>query len=154
MKITSRNCLGIAIYFLIFLFIINNIYFVENFKDSLDEVDGMNKKMDDMTEMEEETRMFCKLLRHDEDRVQLQELLNSRNQQFQDNWKKQNKIISDIKKKFIKLRLEKDGRNLVEYNSNKNKKSEEMKKRKVVLEKAKEVAESPYNLSVNINNNS
>ena len=154
MKITSRNCLGIAICFLIFLFIINNIYFVENFKDSLDEVDGMNKKMDDMTEMEEETRMFCKLLRHDEDRVQLQELLNSRNQQFQDNWKKQNKTINDIKKKFIKLRLEKDGRNLVEYNNNKNKKMEEMAKRKVVLDKAKDVADSPYNLSVNINNNS
>ena len=31
---------------------------------------------------------------------------------FQDNWQKQNKMINDIKKKFIKLRLEKDGRNL------------------------------------------
>ena len=98
--------------------------------------------------------MFCKLLRHDEDRVQMQDLLNSRNQQFQDNWKKQNKLIGDIKKKFIKLRLEKDGRNFIDFNDSRNDKTEEMNKRKQLVEKAKEIAESPYKLNLNINNNS
>ena len=74
------------------------------------------------------------------------------NQQFQENWKKQNKMISDIKNKFIKLRLKKDGRNFKEFNDDRNDKTSEMNKRKQVLNKAKEVAQSPYNLNVNFNN--
>lgn len=151
MKITRKELVIVA---LAILLLVNSFYRTEHFKDSLDDVDAMDKKMEEISDLEKETRMFCKLLRHDEDRVQMQDLLNSRNQQFQDNWKKQNKLIGDIKKKFIKLRLEKDGRNFMEFNDNRNDKTEEMKKRKQLVEKAKEIAESPYKLNLNINNNS
>ena len=152
MRITKKNCIGLVVLFLILILIVNNLYSVENFSDGLDDIDAMEKKMNQLDEVEQETRMFCKILRHDEDRVQLQDLLNARNQQFQDNWKKQNKMISDIKNKFIKLRLEKDGRNFKEFNDDRNERTTEMKKRKQVLNKAKEVAQSPYNLNVNFNN--
>lgn len=152
MRITKKNCIGLVVLFLILLLIINNLYRVENFSDGLDEIDAMEKKINQLDEVEKETRMFCKILRHDEDKVQLQDLLNARNQQFQDNWKKQNKMISDIKNKFIKLRLEKDGRNFKEFNDNRNDRTSEMNKRKQILNKAKEVSQSPYNLNVNFNN--
>jgi hypothetical protein len=152
MRITRKNCLGLVVLFLLILLVINNLYRIENFSDGLDNIDGMEKKMNQMDEIEQETRMFCKILRHDEDRVQLQDLLNARNKDFQKNWQKQNKIINDIKKKFIKLRLEKDGRNFIDFNDGRNERTGEMDKRKQILNKAKEVAQSPYNLNVNINN--
>ena len=152
MRITRKNCLGLVVLFLLVLLVINNLYRIENFADGLDNIDGMEKKMNQMDEIEQETRMFCKILRHDEDRVQLQDLLNARNKDFQKNWQKQNKMINDIKKKFIKLRLEKDGRNFIDFNDGRNERTEEMDKRKQILNKAKEVAQSPYNLNVNINN--
>tara|TARA_B100000674_G_C37596387_1_gene803227 strand:+ start:26 stop:499 length:474 start_codon:yes stop_codon:yes gene_type:complete len=152
--IKGRNGILVILILVILLFCVNNFFIRENFKDGLDDVDAMNKKMDEMTEMEKETRMFCKLLRHDEDREQLQDLLDSRNQEFQDNWQKQNKIVSDIKKKFIKLRLEKDGRNFKDFNDKRNMRLDENIKRKEVIKQAKKIAESPYNLAVNINNNS
>lgn len=151
MKITKKNLVIVA---LAILLLFNSFYRKEHFKDSLDDVDAMDKKMEEISDLEKETRMFCKLLRHDEDRAQMQDLLNSRNQQFQDNWKKQNKLIGDIKKKFIKLRIEKDGRNFIDFNDSRNDKTEEMNKRKQLVEKAKEIAESPYKLNLNINNNS
>ena len=155
MKNNIINNNKIVIVILIVLVLCLNRFFVrENFKDSLDSVESMNTKMDNMTSMEEETRMFCKLLRHDDTTEQMKDLLENRNQQFQENWKKQNKIISDIKKKFIKLRLEKDGRNFVEFNGKRNKKIDETLKRKAIIEKAKEVAEQPYNFNLNVNNNS
>jgi hypothetical protein len=145
----------IVILILIILLLCLNKFFIrENFKDSLDGVDSMDKKMDNMTSTEEETRMFCKLLRHDDTSEQMKDLLESRNQQYQDNWKKQNKLISDIKKKFIKLRLEKDGRNFVEFNDTRNDKLDENNKRKVLIEKAKIIAEDPYSVTLNVNNNS
>lgn len=148
------------VYLLILLFILISLFLdkkKENFnnsKSSLDNVDNMDLKMKEMSDLEEETRMFCKILRHDQDKEQLDDLINARSREFQENWKKQNKIINDIKKKFIKLRLEKDGRNLIDYNENRNNKKEEFSKRKKILEKAKKLADSPYNLSVNVNNNS
>ena len=152
MKIINKNKLCLIIFFLIALLIVNNLGVSENFKDNLDNVEGMEKKIDEMNDIEKETRMFCKILRQDEDKVQLKDLLDERNQQFQENWQKQNKTINDIKKKFIKLRLEKDGRNLIEYNDNRNNKNEQLKKRNIILEKSKKIANSPYNLNVNINN--
>jgi hypothetical protein len=145
----------IVIMILIILLLCLNKFFIrENFKNSLDEVDSMNKKMDDMTSTEEETRMFCKLLRHDDTSEQMKDLLESRNQQYQNNWKKQNKLISDIKNKFIKLRLEKDGRNFVEFNDTRNDKLDENIKRKTLIEKAKIISDEPYSFNLNINNNS
>ena len=152
MRITKKNCVGVIVLFLLVILLINNLYNIENFSDGLDEVDAMEKKMDELDEVEQETRMFCKILRHDEDRVQLQDLLTARNQQFQENWKKQNKMISDIKNKFIKLRLEKDGRNFKDFNDKRNDRTTQMNKRKQVVSKAKEIANSPYNLNLNINN--
>ena len=149
-----KNVLIVIVSLLILLFCINNFFLKETFESSLDSVDEMEKKMNELSDVEEETRMFCKILRHDEDKQQMKNLLENRNQQFQDSWKKQNKIISDIKKKFINLRLEKDGRNFVEFNDTRNKKSDENSKRKKIIEKAKQVANSPYNLNLNINNNS
>ena len=151
MRITRKNCLGLVILFLLVLLVVNNLYRIENFADGLDNIDGMEKKMNQMDEIEQETRMFCKILRHDEDRVQLQDLLNARNKDFQKNWQKQNKMINDIKKKFIKLRLEKDGKNFIDFNDGRNERTEEMNKRKQILNKAKEVAQSPI-FNVNINN--
>ena len=52
-------------------------------------------------------------------------------------------MINDIKKKFIKLRLEKDGKNFIDFNDGRNERTEEMNKRKQILNKAKEVAQSP-----------
>ena len=150
-----KNRVGVIIFVLISLLFFNynfNNNNLEKFKDSLDNIDGMEKKMDEMSELETETRMFCKILRHSEDKVQLQDLLSSRNIQFQDNWQKQNKMINNIKKKFIKLKLEKDGKNFIEYSDSRNDKTEQMEKRKQILNKAKDLAESPYNLNVNINN--
>ena len=150
-----KNRVGVIIFVLISLLFFNynfNNNKLEKFKDSLDNIDGMEKKMDEMSELETETRMFCKILRQDEDKVQLHDLLSSRNIQFQDNWQKQNKMINNIKKKFIKLKLEKDGKNFIEYNDSRNNKTEQMEKRKQILNKAKDLAESPYNLNVNINN--
>lgn len=152
--IKGRSGLLVILILIILLFCVNNFFLRENFKDGLDNVDAMSKKMDEMTETEKETRMFCKLLRHDEDREQLKDLLESRNQEFQDNWQKQNKMISDIKKKFIKLRLEKDGRNFKDFNDKRNNRLDENIKRKEVIKQAKKIAQSPYNLAVNINNNS
>ena len=154
MRITKKNCIGLVVLFLLALLVINNLYKIVNFSDGLDEVDAMEKKMNQLDELEQETRMFCKILRHDEDRVQLQDLLESRNKQFQENWKKQNKTISEIKNKFIKLRLEKDGRNFKDFNDKRNNRLDENIKRKEVIKKAKKIAQSPYNLAVNINNNS
>tara|TARA_B100000768_G_C11191902_1_gene337742 strand:+ start:184 stop:636 length:453 start_codon:yes stop_codon:yes gene_type:complete len=145
------------IYLLILLFILISLFLDkkhENFKNDLDNIDGMDLKMKEMSDLEEETRMFCKILRHDQGKNQLDNLLNSRNRVFQENWKKQNKTINDIKKKFIKLRLEKDGRNLIDYNNNRNQKKDEFSKRKKILKKAKQIADLPYNLKVNVNNNS
>ena len=81
MKITKKELVIIA---LAILLLVNSFYKTEHFKDSLDDVDAMDKKLEEISDLEKETRMFCKLLRHDEDRVQMQDLLNSRNQQFQD----------------------------------------------------------------------
>ena len=152
--IKGRSGLLVILILIILLFCVNNFFLRENFKDGLDNVDAMSKKMDEMTETEKETRMFCKLLRHDEDREQLKDLLESRNQEFQDNWQKQNKIVADIKKKFIKLRLEKDGRNFKDFNNKRNDRLDENIKRKEVIKQAKKISQSPYNLAVNINNNS
>ena len=152
--IKGRSGLLVILILIILLFCVNNFFLRENFKDGLDNVDAMSKKMDEMTETEKETRMFCKLLRHDEDREQLKDLLESRNQEFQDNWQKQNKIVADIKKKFIKLRLEKDGRNFKDFNDKRNNRLDENIKRKEVIKQAKKISQSPYNLAVNINNNS
>ena len=63
-----------------------------------------------------------------------------------------NSYINQKEKKFIKLKLEKDGKNFIEYNDSRNDKTEQMEKRKQILNKAKDLAESPYNLNVNINN--
>ena len=133
----KKNCVGLVVLFLIVILVINNLYNIENFSDGLDEVDAMEKKMNELDEVEQETRMFCKILRHDEDRVQLQDLLTARNQQFQDNWKKQNKMISDIKNKFIKLRLEKDGRNFKEFNDNRNDRTRPDEQKKTNSQKGK-----------------
>ena len=152
MKIQKKNCIVLVILFLFVILVINNIYKVENFSTGLDNIEGMEKKMNQMDDLEKETRMFCKILRHDEDKVQLKDLLDARNKEFQNNWKKQNKMISDIKKKFIKLRLEKDGRNFINFNDTRNLTNEEMYKRKQIIEKSKEVANSPYKLNLNINN--
>ena len=51
----------------------------------------MADKIDNLVEQEQETRTFCKLLRHDSsNREQLEKVMEYRNKQFEDNWK--NKI--------------------------------------------------------------
>tara|TARA_B100001248_G_C27118950_1_gene334838 strand:+ start:86 stop:559 length:474 start_codon:yes stop_codon:yes gene_type:complete len=154
-NITKGSNLLLIIFLLVILLLCINKFFIrENFQDTLDQVDEMGKKMDEMSELEKETRMFCKILRQDETPEQIDELLDSRTTEFQKKWLKQNEIISDIKKKFIKLRLDKDNRNLINYNNRRNMKLDEFQKRKNNIELAKRLADSPYKVNFNINNNS
>ena len=76
----------------------------ENFSDNLDKLDSMNDKLDSLVDQETETRTFCKLLRHDSNYQEPLKIMKHRNQQFQNNWKKQNKMKADIKKKIIGIR--------------------------------------------------
>ena len=49
--IKGRSGILVIFILVILLLCLNNFFVRENFKDSLDNVDAMNKKMDEMTEM-------------------------------------------------------------------------------------------------------
>lgn len=126
---------------------------IETFKDSMNKVNSMNDVLDKLNDKETETRMFCRLLRHDDDKKQTQDLMDNRVKTFQNNWTKQNKLIADIKKKIIGLNLDNDSLNFMKFNNDKNKHNEELRKRKLILENAKYLLEKPSNFKININNN-
>lgn len=134
----------------------------ESFTDSenkmnnnvLDKVDSMEEKLDNLVDQEKETRTFCKLLRHDSsNKEQLQKMMEFRNQQFDANWKKQNKMLGDIKKKIIELKLGKNNKEFVDFNSTRNKKRGEYGKRKKIMEAAKKMIQNPPQVNLTFQNN-
>ena len=121
---------------------------------ALDNVDSMEDKLDDMVDTERETRTFCKLLRHDKtNEEQMTKMLAYRNKQFEDNLKKQNKNISQIKKKIIEIKLAKNNSEFMKFNTGRNKKREEYEKRKKIIEAAKKMIKRPPGVNLTFQNN-
>ena len=122
--------------------------------DALDKVNSMNDKLDDLVEKEKETRTFCKLLRHDSsNQEQINKLIEHRNKQFEENWKKQNKMLSQIKKKIIEVKSGKNDKDFAEFNTGRNKKRMEYEKRKKLLEVAKKMIKRPPAVNLTFQNN-
>lgn len=122
--------------------------------NALDRVDEMSDKIDDLVVQEQETRTFCKLLRHDSsNKEQLEKVMEFRNKQFEDNWKKQNKMLSEIKKKIIEVRLGKNDKDFADFNTDRNKKREEYEKRKKIMETAKKMIKKPPVVNLTFQNN-
>jgi FtsZ-interacting cell division protein ZipA len=121
----------------------------ENFTDNLDKLDSMNDKLDALVDQETETRTFCKLLRHDSNYQEpLEKIMKHRNQQFQNNWKKQNKMLADIKKKIIGIKLGNDSQEFSKFNTDRNKQRHEFNKRKQIIQDAKNLITSKPQINV------
>lgn len=121
----------------------------ENFTDNLDKLDSMNDKLDALVDQETETRTFCKLLRHDSNYQEpLEKIMKHRNQQFQNNWKKQNKMLADIKKKIIGIKLGNDSQEFSKFNTDRNKQRQEFNKRKQIIQDAKNLITSKPQINV------
>lgn len=122
--------------------------------DVLDKVNSMNEKLDDLVDKEKETRTFCKLLRHDNsNQEQMTKLMEHRNKQFEDSWKKQNKMLSQIKKKIIEIKTSKNDKEFMKFNTGRNKKRLEYEKRKKLLEVAKKMIKRPPAVNLTFQNN-
>ena len=122
--------------------------------DVLDKVNSMNEKLDDLVDKEKETRTFCKLLRHDSsNQEQMTKLMEYRNKQFEDNWKKQNKMLSQIKKKIIEVKTSKNDSEFMKFDTGRNKKRLEYEKRKKLLEVAKKMIKRPPAVNLTFQNN-
>ena len=127
--------------------------FVSTF-NSLENVDLMGDKIDELVDTEKETRLFCKILRHNKDNKSHNlKVLENRNRQFQDVIDKQNKMISDIKKKIISLKLDKNNKEIYTFNTKKNNKKEENIKRESIINMAKNKLLEEPKVSINIGNN-
>tara|TARA_Y100000590_G_scaffold335896_1_gene382413 strand:+ start:201 stop:698 length:498 start_codon:yes stop_codon:yes gene_type:complete len=126
----------------------------EGGNDALDKVDSMNDKLDDLVEKETETRTFCKLLRHDSsNQAQVDKLIEHRNKQFEENWRKQNKMLSQIKKKIIEVKSGKTDSDFMKFNTGRNKKRVEMEKRKKLVDVAKKMIKRPPVVNLTLQNN-
>ena len=124
----------------------------EHFIDNLN-FDGMNQKINDLEEKEKETRMFCKLLRHKDKKDEMDYMVQNSNMKFQDNWDKQNQMISDIKKKIINLKLDKVDKEFIDFNNKKNNTKVSNQLRKRQIEAAKKKLNGPRSLNLTLNNN-
>lgn len=145
----------ILILFLILILIINTFYIYqkENFTNSLKNVDLMNKKIDDVVDYEKESRLFCKIIRNN-DKINLsrKKLENAQNN-FEKNLKSQNDKISQIKKKIIEFKLNKNNKKFIDFNIKKNKRIEENKKRKIIIQNAKNILRKKPELNINMKYN-
>ena len=97
--------------------------------------------------------MFCKLLRHNKNQDEMDYMIENTNMKFQNDWEKQNKMINDIKKKIINLKLDKVDSDFINYNENKNNKKNSFTQRKRQIEMAKNILKKPPVVNLNINNN-
>ena len=114
----------------------------------------MEQKMKSLEEKEQETRMFCKLLRHDSNfKEPMKKLLEQRNIEYNKNWKKQNRMLADIKKKIIEMKLGKDNQNFATFNSNRNKDKEANRKRKILMDKAMNMIKQKPVINFTVDNN-
>ena len=119
----------------------------------MNDLDAMDRKMDQLPEQEKETRAFCKILRHDNsNKEQMTRLLELRNKQFSDSLKKQNETISEIKK-IINATLDKNNKEFIDMNSNRNKKMEGNKMRRKIMEDAKKLIKGKPQIFLTVKNN-
>jgi hypothetical protein len=127
--------------------------FVSTF-NSLDNVDLMGDKIDELVDTEKETRLFCKILRHNKDnKEQNLKVLENRNKQFQEVIDKQNKMINEIKEKIISLKLDKNNYDFYKFNTDKNNQKNENIKRQEIINMAKvKLIEGPK-VNINVDNN-
>ena len=156
MHIRNIKIIIIIILSIVLFWITYNKYLkkVEFFQDNLENVDLMEEKIDDLIEKEEETRMFCKLLRaNNSPKEQLQTILEHRNKNFKQTLDKQNNTISEIKKKIINYNLDKNNKEFIDFNTERNRKDMGNKLRQNIINNAKDIIkQGPYiNLSVNNN---
>ena len=147
-------CVGlISIIILILLLVCKNSK-TENFEDMLEKVDAMGDKLGSLVDQEVETRTFCKLLRHDSNfKEPMQKLLEQRNIEYNKNWKKQNRMLADIKKKIIEMKLGKNNQNFATFNSKRNKDKEANRKRKILMEKAMKMIKQKPVINFTVDNN-
>jgi hypothetical protein len=122
-------------------------------EDFIDNIEGMEQKMKSLEEKEQETRMFCKLLRNKENQDEMDYMVENTNMKFQNDWEKQTKMINDIKKKIINLKLDKVDSDFINYNDNKNVNKNSLIKRKKQIVNAKNILKKPPIVNLNINNN-
>ena len=113
----------------------------------------MNQKINDLEEKEKETRMFCKLLRHKDKKDEMDYMVQNSNMKFQDNWDKQNQMISDIKK-IINLKLDKVDKEFIDFNNKKNNTnvSNQLRKDRLKFSPRKKL-NGPRSLNLTLNNN-
>lgn len=145
----------ILILFLILILIINSFYTYqkENFTNSLKNVDLMNQKIDDVVDYEKESRLFCKIIRNN-DKINLsRKKLENTQKNFEKNLKSQNDKISQIKKKIIEFKLNKNNKKFINFNIKKNKRIEENKKRRIIIENAKNRLRKKPALNLNMKYN-
>ena len=147
----------ITIFIILLLFVLINMNNKEGFEsgfNSLEDVNLMTDKIDDLVDTEKETRLFCKILRHNKDnKEQNIKVLELRNKQFQEVIDKQNKMINDIKKKIIEIKLDKDNKEIYDFNNKKNDKIEGNKKREELIKLAKNKLREGPQVNLSIGNN-
>lgn len=148
-SITGTIFIIVVLFFIYFYRKENNR---EHFIDNIN-IDSMNKKINDLEEKEKETRMFCKLLRHKDKKDEMDYMIQNSNMKFQDNWDKQNQMISDIKKKIINLKLDKVDKDFIDFNNKKNNTNVSNQLRKRQIEAAKKKLNGPRSLNLTLNNN-
>lgn len=147
-------CIGLlSLIILIPLLVCKNAE-TENFQDMLEKVDAMGDKLGSLVDQEVETRTFCKLLRHDSNfKEPMQKLLEQRNIEYNKNWKKQNRMLADIKKKIIEMKLGKNNQKFATFNSKRNKDKEANRKRKILMEKAQNMIKQKPVINFTVDNN-
>ena len=147
----------ILILLIVLLWITYNKYYnyeLELFTDNLKNVDLMMDKIDDLVDQEQETRMFCKLLRaNNSPKEQLKTILEHRNKTFKENLDKQNNTISEIKKKIIEFKLDKNNKKMIDFNESRNKKDKGNIIRKNIMKNAKEIIKQAPYINLKLNNN-
>ena len=148
-SITGTIFIIVVLFFIYFFRKENNR---EHFIDNIN-IDSMNQKINDLEEKEKETRMFCKLLRHKDKKDEMDYMVQNSNMKFQDNWDKQNQMISDIKKKIINLKLDKVDKEFIDFNNKKNNTKVSNQLRKRLIEEAKKKLNGPRSLNLTLNNN-
>jgi hypothetical protein len=153
-KMKLKLIIPLSIIGLILLYFIISRKNIEKFYDSLNGVDAMDRKMDQLADQEKETRAFCKILRHDNsNKEQMTRLLELRNKQFSDSLKKQNQTISDIKRKIINAKLDKNNKEFIDINSDRNRKVEGNDMRKKIMEDVKKLIKGKPQIFLTVKNN-
>jgi hypothetical protein len=119
----------------------------------IDNIASMEQKMKQLEEKEKETRMFCKILRNKDKQDNMDYMITNTNMKFQNEWKKQNILINDLKKIIINLKLDKNDKEFINFNESKNQKNKSFLLRQKQIKLGKEKLKGPRILNLKINNN-